>query len=127
MVDTTLNLLPYLGITVSVNIILGLFHNIRTLHERFSIKKFLIGLLKSIIIGTSFISLAFVFDKMDLAVALGDYLIEPDLLLYSAIIVYLSKALVNLQNILGVNKLTEKTNKNIYNLEPNTQEEREEI
>ena len=111
MVDTTLSLLPYLGITVSINIILGLFHSTRTLHERFSIKKFLISLLKSIIIGTSFISLAFVFDKMDLAVALRDYLIEPDLLLYSAIIVYLSKALVNLQNILGVNKLTEKQTK----------------
>lgn len=127
MVDTTLNLLPYLGITVSINILLGLFCNVRTLHERFSEKKLFTGISKAIIVSVSFICLAFVFDKMDLAIALGDYLIEPDLLLYSAIIVYLSKALVNLQNILGINKLTEKTNKKIYNLEPHTEKESEEI
>jgi len=127
MVQTTLNLLPYLGIAVGVNILLGLFYNVRALHQGFSDEKLLTGISKAIIVGVSFISLAFVFDKMDISVELGDYLIKPDLLLYSAIIVYLSKDLVNLKNVLKVGTLSEGTNKILNNSKPHTEKEREEI
>lgn len=105
MIQTILNFLPYLGIAVGANILLGVYYNIERLKSGFSAAKLIGGLSKAVIVSCAFIGVAFVFDKISLEVAMADYKLKPDMVMYSAILVYIGKDIENLMKILGVTEV----------------------
>lgn len=102
MIIKTLTYLPYLGIAIAINILLGIYHNIANLKENFSLQKLFSGIAKAAIIGLSFIGTALVFEKMSVSVNMSSYTLKPDILLFSAIGIYITKDLENIAKILGV-------------------------
>ena len=102
MTNTIINYLPYLGIAIAINILLGMYHNIANLKENFSWQKLLSGHFKAVIVSLSFIGTAVVFEKMSISVNMSSYNLKPDILLFSAIGLYIAKDLENLAKILGV-------------------------
>jgi hypothetical protein len=107
MFEKIISYLPYLGVAVSVNLMLGVYYNVAGIKEAFSWAKFFTGIFKAVIVSLSFIGAAVVFDKLGVVLALGEYTLKPDVVLLSAIALYLGKDMENLVKILGVKKLVE--------------------
>ena len=92
--------LALLGIAMSTNIALGLYFNIGKLKIKFSKKKLINGLVKSVIIAYSSIALTFIFEqKPELLQSVGA---DPVLLINSAIVIYVALSIKTFGNILGV-------------------------
>lgn len=99
MIKIILEYLPYLFMGIIGNTLLGVFHNVGQLKENFSFKKLFEGLQKAIIISLAFIITAVLFDKLVGVVNLGDLAINPDILIYSIILMYLGKIIIKLKDI----------------------------
>lgn len=95
-----------LCIAALVNVLLGLYHNIGVEGYKFDIRKLINGLIKAVIIIVAFIGIAYCFDITDLN-SLG---LTPDMIVNTAIILYVGKSLQNLTKILGVEASLKKTN-----------------
>ena len=98
MLATVSSQLIALCIAALVNVILGLYNNIGVERYKFDIRKLINGLIKAVIIIVAFIGIAYCFDVTDLN-SLG---LTPDMIVNTAIILYISKSLQNLTKILGV-------------------------
>lgn len=98
MLENITSQMVALFIAIIVNILLGVYYNINLNNVEFNIKTLLTGVIKGIIIGVSFIGVAYCFDTTDLS-QVG---ISPDLIMNSAIVLYITKSLYNLAQILGV-------------------------
>lgn len=103
MVEMILNYLPVLGIAIAVNIVLGLYNNISNIKQTFDWRKLLSGLAKAGCISIAFIGLAYCFDATNTSIDVGVFDINPELIMTSAIVLYVAKGLQNLAGILGVN------------------------
>lgn len=95
-----------LCIAALVNVLLGIYNNIGIEGYKFDIRKLINGLIKAVIIIVAFIGVAYCFDITDLN-SLG---ITPDMIVNTAIILYIGKSLQNLTKILGVEASLKKTN-----------------
>lgn len=93
-----LELLPILAIAIIMNIGAGLYYNIGTKKLSFDNKILLAGFAKAAIVAGIFMGSAFCFEATDLS-ALG---ISPDLIMTSAIALYVGKAVMSLCRILGI-------------------------
>ena len=102
MINKIVAFLPYLGVAVVTNILLGLYYNLEKLKGIFSWKKLLLGIVKAAIVCEAFIGLALIFDKIAGAMDVGIFEVAPDVLLYSAIAVYVGKCIATLKNIFTV-------------------------
>jgi len=107
MIKIVIDLLPYLFLAISMNLVLGLYNSLEKLKQDFSFKKLFIGIGKAIIISYGFIGSAIVYDKLFGMINIGELEIAPDVLIKSAIIMYLGKALLNLKEILKVSEIIE--------------------
>lgn len=87
-----------LCIAALVNVLLGLYNNIGVERYKFDIRKLINGLIKAVIVIIAFIGIAYCFDITDLN-SLG---LTPDMIVNTAIILYVGKSLQNLTKILGV-------------------------
>lgn len=95
-----------LCIAALVNVLLGLYNNIGVERYKFDVRKLINGLIKAVIIIIAFIGIAYCFDVTDLN-SLG---LTPDMIVNTAIILYISKSLQNLTKILGIETSLKKTN-----------------
>ena len=95
-----------LCIAALVNVLLGLYNNIGVERYKFDVRKLINGLIKAVIIIVAFIGIAYCFDVTDLN-SLG---LTPDMIVNTAIILYISKSLQNLTKILGIETSLKKTN-----------------
>ena len=102
MLDTIIKYLPVLATVVGVNIILGLYNNINNLAENFQWKKLVSGIIKALCISGAFVGLSYSFDATGATIDLGVFEINPEVIMTSAIVLYLGKGLQNLASILGV-------------------------
>lgn len=102
MLNKVIAFIPYLGAAVVTNILLGIYYNLEKLKEVFSWKKLLHGIVKAAIICEAFTGLALIFDKIAGAMDVGIFEVAPDVLLYSAIAVYVGKCSIALKNIFTV-------------------------
>ncbi len=93
-----------LALAMTVNILLGTFHQVGQKKQRFHRSRFLSGLLKAALVAFSFASLSFCFRTADLS-ALG---ITPDMIMNAAILLYTGKDMAALAKILGVEALLKK-------------------
>lgn len=92
--------LGLLAVAIICNILCGIYYNINIKEANFDWYKLVNGVLKAIVISAVAIGMAFVFEnKPELSDAVG---ITPNFVINSAIILYVSKALVGLGKILGV-------------------------
>lgn len=96
--EEILTLLPVLFVAVAMNIGTGVYYNVGTKNLNFSRKTFITGIIKAAIIAGTFIGTAYCFDATDLS-SLG---VTPDLIMTSAIVLYVGKAVVSLGKILGI-------------------------
>ena len=87
-----------LCIAALVNVLLGLYNNIGVERYKFDIRRLINGLIKAVIVIIAFIGIAYCFDITDLN-SLG---LTPDMIVNTAIILYVGKSLQNLTKILGV-------------------------
>ena len=106
MLATVSSQLIALCIAALVNVLLGLYNNIGVERYKFDIRKLINGLIKAVIIIVAFIGIAYCFDVTDLN-SLG---LTPDMIVNTAIILYISKSLQNLTKILGIETSLKKTN-----------------
>lgn len=105
MLKMILEYLPFLGIAILFNLATGLYNNLAVFEEKFSWKKFLIGLfVKAPIISFCFIAFAIIYDKLFGIVEVGSLEISPDTLIISVIVLYTVKATKNLMSILGTSQ-----------------------
>lgn len=95
-----------LCIAALVNVLLGLYNNIGVEGYKFDVRKLINGLIKAVIIIVAFIGVAYCFDITDLN-SLG---LTPDMIVNTAIILYVGKSLQNLTKILGIETSLKKTN-----------------
>lgn len=102
MLDTIIKYMPVLGVLIAVNIALGLYNNIENICETFDWRKLVKGIVKALCISGAFIGLAYSFDVTGTSIDLGVFDINPEVIMISAIILYLGKGLQNLASILGV-------------------------
>lgn len=93
-----LNLLPVLLVSIIMNIGTGLYYNIGTKNLNFNWKTLMFGILKAGIVAGMFVGMAYCFEATDLS-SIG---ITPSFLMMSAITLYVSKAVISLGKILGV-------------------------
>ena len=105
MIKIILDYLPYLFLAITTNIILGTYNSVFKLHKTFNKDKFKEGLYKAFVISFGFISSAIIYDKLFGVVELGTLEIQPDILLISAIVLYFTKSIINLKEILKVVEL----------------------
>ena len=92
--------LGLLAIAIICNILCGIYYNINIKDANFDWYKLVNGVLKAIVISAVAIGMAFVFEnKPELSEAVG---VTPNFVINSAIILYVSKALVGLGKILGI-------------------------
>ena len=125
MVSKIIAFLPYLGVAVATNILLGLYYNLEKIKEVFSWKKLLLGIVKAAIVCWAFIGIALIFDKIAGAMDVGIFEVAPDVLLYAAIAVYVGKCIVTLKNIFTVTDEQIKAFKNTADDEPEADTEHE--
>lgn len=104
MLKIIIEYLPYLGLAVLFNILMGVYNNMTQLKEQFSVKKLLQGLLRALIVGVCFVIFAVIYDKVVGVVKLGTFELTPDTIIITSIVLYTSKGLNNLLKILGLNK-----------------------
>ena len=93
-----LNLLPVLAVAIAMNIGSGLYYNIGTKNLTFDWKKLISGIIKAVIVAGMFIGTAYCFEATDLS-SIG---VTPVFVMMSAITLYVTKALISLGKILGV-------------------------
>lgn len=93
-----LTLLPVLFVAVTMNIGAGVYYNVGTKNLNFNWNTFISGIIKAAIVGGIFIGTAYCFEAMDLS-SLGA---TPELIMTSAITLYVGKAVVSLGKILGI-------------------------
>lgn len=92
--------LGLLAVAIICNILCGIYYNINIKEANFDWYKLVNGMLKAIVISAVAIGMAFVFEnKPELSEAVG---VTPNFVINSAIILYVSKALVGLGKILGI-------------------------
>ena len=92
--------LGLLAVAIICNILCGIYYNINIKDANFDWYKLVNGVLKAIVISVVAIGMAFVFEnKPELSEAVG---VTPNFVINSAIILYVSKALVGLGKILGI-------------------------
>ena len=92
--------LGLLAVAIICNILCGVYYNINIKEANFDWYKLINGVLKAIVISAVAIGMAFVFEnKPELSEAVG---VTPNFVINSAIILYVSKALVGLGKILGI-------------------------
>ncbi len=92
--------LGLLAVAIICNILCGIYYNINIKEANFDWYKLVNGVLKAIVISAVAIGMAFVFEnKPELSEAVG---VTPNFVINSAIILYVSKALVGLGKILGI-------------------------
>lgn len=101
MLANITHLLPTLAIAIAINVLLGLYNNISIDKCDFDWKVLVNGVIKAAIVAASFMGIAYAFDSTDLS-AIG---VTPDLIMNSAIILYMGKAVQNLIKILGVTNI----------------------
>ena len=87
-----------LCIAALVNVLLGLYNNIGVERYKFDVRRLINGLIKAVIVIIAFIGIAYCFDITDLN-SLG---LTPDMIVNTAIILYVGKSLQNLTKILGI-------------------------
>lgn len=107
MLDMILTYLPVLGVAIAVNIVLGLYNNISNIKECFDWRKLLSGVIKATCISAAFIGLAYCFDATGTVIDVGVFDVTPELIMTSAIVLYVAKGLRNLAGILGVGSQSE--------------------
>ena len=95
-----------LCIAALVNVLLGIYKNIGIEGYKFDVRKLINGLIKAVIIIVAFIGVAYCFDITDLN-SLG---VTPDMIVNTAIILYIGKSLQNLAKVLGVETSSKKAN-----------------
>lgn len=95
-----------LCIAALVNVLLGLYNNIGVERYKFDVRRLINGLIKAVIVIIAFIGIAYCFDITDLN-SLG---LTPDMIVNTAIILYVGKSLQNLTKILGIETSLKKTN-----------------
>ena len=91
MLQTILTYLPVLGAAIAVNIILGLYNNIENIKEVFDWTKLLKGVAKAVCVSLAFLGLAYAFDATKTVVDVGVFEINPDVIMTSAIALYIGK------------------------------------
>ena len=92
--------LGLLAVAIICNILCGIYYNINIKEANFDWYKLVNGVLKAIVISAVAIGVAFIFEnKPELSEAVG---VTPNFVINSAIILYVSKALVGLGKILGI-------------------------
>ena len=96
--NEVLTYLPVLAIVMVSNIALGMYNKIGVEKIEFNKTVLLSGVVKAAIIALSFVGLAYSFTVVDLS-SVG---IEPNTVMFAAIVLYSGKALKNLASILGV-------------------------
>ncbi len=84
-----ISLLPYLAISVSMNILVGTYNNVHNLRLEFNLRKFLNGIIKAGIVTFVFIGTALIVDKIGLTLTNED----PKLTIKGAIALYTYKSL----------------------------------
>lgn len=104
MLKMIIEYLPYLGLAVLFNILMGSYNNIAKLRQNFSWKRLLEGLAKALIVAICFIAFAVIYDKVFGVIKVGDFDIKPDIIILSSIVLYTTKGVNNLLKILGLNK-----------------------
>lgn len=105
MVQEIMNYLMILGLLVLANIMLGMFYNINVKKFKFNIVKLLNGIVKSVIVVFSFCVLYYAFYQLpELTQSIG---FDPQFIMFGAIVVYATKVISDLANILGVSTPTE--------------------
>ena len=102
MLDTIIKYLPVLGVSIIVNILLGLYHNIGMEGQTFDWKKLVQGATKAGVVAAAFVGLAYCFDATDTIIDLGVLELDPNLIMISAITIYMIKGVTTLANILGI-------------------------
>jgi len=100
MLEIVKMLLP-LGLAVLMNIALGTYYNISVKDIKFDKYKLINGLIKAIIVGGSFVGLSYIVTVVNL----GDFTIDPKLVMITAIGTYSVKVINNLRKILGIENL----------------------
>lgn len=103
----TFRILGILVIAVVCNILCGLYYNVNVKKMSFDKIKLSNGIIKAGIVGVVALGISYVFIQMpSLTEAIG---ITPNMIMNSAIILYVGKVLVGLGKILGVTiKIKEK-------------------
>lgn len=102
--EKILTLLLVLFVAVIMNIGAGVYYNVGTKNLNFNWNTFISGIIKAAIVGGIFIGTAYCFEATDLS-SLGA---TPDLIMTSAITLYVGKAIVSLGKILGIETLKAK-------------------
>lgn len=119
MLEIVLNYLPILGISIVVNILLGMYKNIGINKEIFELKKLISGIIKGIIVGLSFVGLSYCFDKTGTIINIGQFEFDPEMIMTSAITIYMGKAIITLGNILGIKaSVKESSNQPLEQFDP---------
>lgn len=96
----TFELLGILIIAVVCNVLCGLYYNVNVKEMSFDKVKLLNGIIKAGIVAVIALGMSYVFIQMpSLTEAIG---ITPNMIMNSAIILYVGKVLVGLGKILGV-------------------------
>lgn len=93
-----LKLLPVLAVAIAMNIGAGLYYSVGTKKLTFDCKKLISGIIKAIIVAGMFVGTAYCFEATDLS-SIG---VTPIFVMMSAITLYVTKALISLGKILGV-------------------------
>lgn len=102
MINMILDYLPILGISIIINIMLGTYYNIEMIKEIFSLHKLISGIVKATIVTISFIGLAYCFDATGAIIDIGIMELTPEMIMTSAISIYMVKDTIKLANILGI-------------------------
>jgi hypothetical protein len=97
MMIEVLNLILPLAVAILINIALGMYYKINVAKFSFEWIVLANGIVKALIIGGSFIGLAYIFDTVDISF-LGDE--TPVFIMLGAIGLYTVKAITNLKQIL---------------------------
>ena len=95
--NEVLKLLAPLAVSVIINIALGMYYNIGKQRLSFNYRWLLNGLVKALIVGGSFVGLAYIVDTVQIMPEE-----TPQLVMLSAIILYVGKATISLKKILGL-------------------------
>lgn len=93
-----LRLLPVLFVAISMNLAAGLYYSIGTKAMKFDLKILLRGMIKAGIVAGMFIGTAYCFESTDLS-SIG---VTPIFVMTSSIVLYVTKSLLSLAKILGV-------------------------
>lgn len=97
-----LNLLPVLFVAILMNISAGMYYNIGTKNIKFDWYTLFSGMIKSAIVAGMFLGTSYCFEATDLSSITSSLGITPNLLMITAITMYVTKALISLGKILGV-------------------------